>query len=929
MITIPAEILDLLKSQQQIGPDRPVAMVVFGGQPSGTSLKDPNAWTDWVTFTGRSGYTQTNGNMEECSDRRAIIAYYADDQLMTDEAGNLASIHGTASISSEAKAFGNSSLKTIGDVGFATIDDGPITDDRWLYTTMTFDFRVYFNSAPDSTILFVHRGYSGNNWFSISAAIASGVMRWTLRFGNLYGINNIEHTIPLGEWHHLEFVRNGNTYYFFDDGQLVHSSTLESSYWEPPTGGICIGHNDYVSLNGYMDEFRISKVARHTANFTPPVAQYEMDSDTISLMHFDDPNWGKRCEIAYADSVAEVLNQTKIFGDGILLDIGEPFEHGNTSMARIDGKLCMVLFWTNESEGYHKAEYWRDSDGNGTDFQKVGLISDTLRNNFVYEYGGSMVTIPTRLPNGNLVVILPYWYGLWERGKRVFYSTDDGETWIAGAYWVNYYVGTGCSLNPLIIGDDSFILNDWGSSGVTRILKFTGSGAIMSVHDWVADWSPDPGLFGWSKPCWVGWYYMASGIWYMSIPEADNTIVLRQYAGPEPPDETTVATQANWEEVVRIGFSDSYTPECVFTETAQTLVLQHSIGDRISGAGTELTSNPLRPKRVVVSRTKGGASQLSVQFANTNGQYAPDPAGPWQFVMWPNNTVRAEIGYGTYLPQVFRGSIDDVDMDTPPQMISITARDRSKLLLDQMCQWTWDGTTYYDGAWASQDPEGIALTLFTMAGFAEADIVYDVTGITIPEFRFNQQTYADLLQKLAEMAGCEWYCDEDGKAYFKLVTYPEATPVYSFVAGVDIFSLGYRISDAEIYRWVVVTAQGPEDEGGNRETISVRVEWSAADYYGLPAHKTLYVTASDLVQDEAGCLEIANRMLTAMTTKPRQVNFVCVGIPNVQIGDCIQVTEASSTISEIYRVYDFEHQFDAEGSPVFATAIKCYWYAHG
>lgn len=332
----------------------------------------------------------------------------------------------------------------------------------------------------------------------------------------------------------------------------------------------------------------------------------------------------------------------------------------------------------------------------------------------------------------------------------------------------------------------------------------------------------------------------------------------------------------------------------------------------------------LRPKLVTVSRSKGSASQLSVQFENTNGKYAPDPAGSWQFVMWPNNAIIAKLGYGQYLPQVFAGYPDDVRMETPPQMMSITARDRSKLALDQICQWTWDGVTYYDGAWAAQDPEGIFLALATMAGFAEADIVYDVTGITIPEFRFSQQTYGDLMQSLAEKSGCEWYCDEDGKIYFKLVTYPAATPAYEFVAGVDIFSLGYTISDAEVYRDVVVTAQ---DADGN--TVSAKATWSASDYYGLPAHKTLLVTASDIVQTEAGCLELANKLLVAMTTKPRQVDFVATGLPNLQIGDCIKVTEASSTISEIYRVYEFEHQFDAEGSPVFATAIRCYWYAHG
>lgn len=646
---------------------------------------------------------------------------------------------------------------------------------------------------------------------------------------------------------------------------------------------------------------------------------------------------GTDVKVAFSSTVVGILSQTETFDFGASITLASDYNMASASMAKINNRLCILLVHMRllAPDYVVSAEFWMDSDGKGLDFAKVADIALDLSSGYAYKDWNMYrrgISLPTLLDNGNIVVGLPCWgWGVpWGIGSVAYYSTDGGLTWNQGAYDVNY---ADYWQGILDIGGGSFITYRNTNVSANQMAVWTDSGETVTLYGWTDDWASV--LASWSVPFMATPFMLGDELWLCS-PAADSTNKIFRWVHNGTgvsPNHTNIASAEDWEYIVSLDMMDNYLPPCYFTVTQDALIMQHSSFDEfvqtISGAGTLVQSVPIRPKRVVVSRTKGGASQLSVQFANTNGQYAPDPAGPWQFVMWPNNAVRAEIGYGTYLPQVFRGSIDDVDMDTPPQMITITARDRSKLLLDQMCQWTWDGVTYYDGAWASQDPEGIALTLFTMAGFAEADIVYDVTGITIPEFKFNQQTYADLLQKLAEMAGCEWYCDEDGKGYFKLVTYPEATPAYSFVAGVDIFSLGYRISDAEIYRWVVVTAQGPEDEGGNRETISVRVEWSAADYYGLPAHKTLYVTASDLVQDEAGCLEIANRMLTAMTTKPRQVNFVCVGIPNVQIGDCIQVTEASSTISEIYRVYDFEHQYDAEGSPVFATAIKCYWYAHG
>lgn len=634
----------------------------------------------------------------------------------------------------------------------------------------------------------------------------------------------------------------------------------------------------------------------------------------------------KTLEIAYADSVVEVLNQTKTFGAGTVLKSN--LKYATCSISRINGKLYIIIGYLMDPENLAMgAECWLSETGNGDDFVKISDISTDLSSTYElksWNLGGCVQTRITKLANGNLACILVHYVPGANIGNRAFYSDDGGETWTMGAYMQLTYVGSYVSYNAIPDTGGTFYTVHVASTSQVYIGKWTNSGANFELLNWGNDWLPN---WNSAAPTWSD-INRVGDKWYIVWATDDGNLQVRRFAHEGTPNPTNMAYMSDWDLVVDIPIAHGINAYALIP-TSKALVCQRVRENYIEALGTLVNVQKLQPKRIVIQRSKGSASQLTVQFENTGGKYAPDPAGPWYRVMWPNNTIKAFIGYGTYLPQAFSGLIDDLDMETFPQYSTIQARDRSKMALDQMCQWTWDGVTYYDGAWASQDPEGIAVALFTMAGFAEADIIYDVTGMTIPEFKFNQQTYADLLQKLAEMAGCEWYCDEDGKGYFKLVTYPAATPAYEFVHGVDIFSLRYRISDSELYRWVVVTAQGPEDEDGNSTTVSATVEWSAADYYGLPPHKTLYVTASDLVQDEAGCLEIANRLLTAMTTKARQVQFVAVGIPNVQMGDCIQVTEASTTISEIYRVFDFEHQYDAEGSPVFATVINCYWYAHG
>jgi len=637
-------------------------------------------------------------------------------------------------------------------------------------------------------------------------------------------------------------------------------------------------------------------------------------------------NADKSVNVAFAPTVPGVLDGTETFAVGAAVKLASGYAdiQPRCSINLVNGKLRLIVYYYNAVTLKYAGEYWADSDGRGLDLAKVSDISLDLGYD-AYSAGG-IPTLVEMLSNGKLAVLMPYWTSgtLRNMGNKAFSSSNDGLTWDEGAIFnpgsINWITSLH-SRNFFSFSDASFLTLRTASTTNGGGLYWTNSGDALQRVGWIGDYRPYGAA--WERvDDKIYMVYTRTGV---DNPYGSNPCVVLEYIGPEPVTPQSLVNTDNYQLIKDIkndvGIDDS---QHFLLKTKDALILQGSSAGQISGAGTMVSTQSLKPKLVTISRSKGSASQLSCSFANTNGQYAPDPTGPWNFVMWPNNSIVAKLGYGQYLPQVFAGYPDDVRMETPPQMISITARDRSKLALDQICQWTWDGVTYYDGAWAAQAPETIATALFTMAGFAAADIIVDVTGLVTPEFRFNQQTYADLLQSLAEKNGCEWYCDEQGKGYFVLVEYPPATPAYEFVAGVDIFSLGYTISDAEIYRDVIVTAQ---DADGN--TVSAKATWSAADYYGLPAHKTLLVTASDIVQTEAGCLELANKLLTAMTTKPRQVEFVATGLPNLQIGDCIKVTEASSTISEIYRVYEFEHQFDAEGSPVFATAIRCYWYAHG
>ena len=348
----------------------------------------------------------------------------------------------------------------------------------------------------------------------------------------------------------------------------------------------------------------------------------------------------------------------------------------------------------------------------------------------------------------------------------------------------------------------------------------------------------------------------------------------------------------------------------MLTQTASTVIF-----------GISASMATVQPKAITVDRSKGSASQATIILDNKDGIYSPDKLGDWNKVLWLNKEISVHLGYGSEQQKVFTGLIDEIQMSSYPAELTITARDYSKRALDQQPQRVVDNVTYYALLFEATTPEAIFTELATMAGWGADKIHADVTGVTIASIQFGHESIADCFQRLAELVSWEWFCDEEGHLYFRAAKDPEASAVYEFTEGVDIFSINYRISDAELYRTVVAWAS---DENG--AVVKASTTWGAADYNNLLPLRTLIINATDLTTTQEGCQAIAEAGANALTPKVREVNFVVVGNPYLQIGDVVKVRETTTTISELYRILEISHQMDVEGSPVFATALRCYHF---
>lgn len=77
-------------------------------------------------------------------------------------------------------------------------------------------------------------------------------------------------------WHHFAYVRKGNVWTGYIDGQQDFTKTVAGTLINKSEDKrIGLWGNSTYGYRGYIDEFRVTKgIARWTENFTPPTVPY-------------------------------------------------------------------------------------------------------------------------------------------------------------------------------------------------------------------------------------------------------------------------------------------------------------------------------------------------------------------------------------------------------------------------------------------------------------------------------------------------------------------------------------------------------------------------------------------------------------------------------------------------------------------------------
>ena len=83
--------------------------------------------------------------------------------------------------------------------------------------------------------------------------------------------------ISTDTWYHIAVCRSGTSTKLFIDGTQSGSTYSDSTVYTQPNDRFILGgyyNNATYDFDGYIDELRISKMARYTNNFTPPSAPF-------------------------------------------------------------------------------------------------------------------------------------------------------------------------------------------------------------------------------------------------------------------------------------------------------------------------------------------------------------------------------------------------------------------------------------------------------------------------------------------------------------------------------------------------------------------------------------------------------------------------------------------------------------------------------
>jgi len=233
-------------------------------------------------YIGSTGTVLASGEINEVTPEYVYLTGKASGFVeAADRSGKTVNVLGNAQVSSFQKKFGTASARftTDGDL----LEIGSDADLQYGFSTYTLEAWVHLTTGGRKQYV-INKGNTAATTFGLYLETSN-------KLTGQHGTTVFTATTVLntGTWYHVMMSRDSNNQNrLFVNGVLEATTTATANITNSDNltiGGYSGTGN--LSLRGYLDEIRISTVARYTDSFTVPTVSYNSDVSTTILIHAD------------------------------------------------------------------------------------------------------------------------------------------------------------------------------------------------------------------------------------------------------------------------------------------------------------------------------------------------------------------------------------------------------------------------------------------------------------------------------------------------------------------------------------------------------------------------------------------------------------------------------------------------------------------
>lgn len=176
----------------------------------------------------------------------------------------------------------------------------PGTETLAFEDAFTLELRAKVNDIPQqeyvTMLIDTYEWRNDQRQFYLALTPEGQLAVWWSNSGKLWTNNGFymftPGSIPLNEWVHLAAVWDGANVKLMVDGKLSAEGQASIGPYQGGRDELAIGGSSAdepganLTLDGMIDEVRISNIARYSGDFTIPTEEFSVDENTLLLMHF-------------------------------------------------------------------------------------------------------------------------------------------------------------------------------------------------------------------------------------------------------------------------------------------------------------------------------------------------------------------------------------------------------------------------------------------------------------------------------------------------------------------------------------------------------------------------------------------------------------------------------------------------------------------